>query len=284
MSNVHDHVHDIHGLVAAMAETTGAVPDFSDGVPTGPYDGERPTGYGKDLDAGQPLPDFDAEKMAHRGGDHRRTSRGRSELFKTKPSAAVGAGPSLIPAGTLALGGTRDLGAKADPFVPRTLYLSCTGPADDQAVTAFGFVTVEIVGQQPGQPWIRRVSLAPGQAVQCKIETFRDVSVKVLNSTADGASLDIVVSEEVSYGTGARDWGYYAVHYEAGNFYRPPGATSFLPGQADPAFAWVCGGPGANITIVDAVVAFAPKVARAPAFTVVAGGGLDLIWLVELIP
>jgi hypothetical protein len=275
------HLDNIEGLVAALAESTGAVPNWEGGAPTGPYDGTRPTAYGKDHNEGEPLPDFDREDMSHRGGDHRRGPRGRSELFKQNPKPTAAGALTALVDGELVLGGTRDLGTKDDPFVPRTLYINCSGPADDVAVATLGFVTVEIVGQQPGQPWVRRLTIAPGQAVQCKIETFRDVSVKVLHSTALGASLDVVVSEEVSYGSGARDIAYYAVHYVPGNYYRPPGATSFLPGQADGAFAWVCGGPAANITIVDAVVAFTAKVARGPAFTV-AAGGLDLIWLVEL--
>lgn len=280
MNHEHD-IEDVESLVAAMAEVSGAVPNFEGGVASRPYVVQTPSAYGKDRNEGEELPNFDEEKMAHRGGDHRRPSRGRSELFKQTPKPSASGTPTALADGQIVLGGTRDLGTIDDPFVPRTLYLDCAGPANDAAVAAFGFITVEIVGQQPGQPWTRRLTLAPGQSVQCKIETFRDVSVKVLHSTALGASLDVVVSEEVSYGTGARDVAYYAVNYAPGNYYRPPGATSFLPGQADAGFAWVSGGPGANITITDAVVAFTPKVARGPAFTV-AAGSLDLIWLVEL--
>lgn len=213
-----------------------------------------------------------------RGGDRRRRSRGRSELFPTAKPGPAG----VIPDGTVVVGGTHDCAPADDPFVPRTAYISCSGDVTDTAVAAVGFVTIELTGIQPGQPFVRRFTLGRGQSVQVKIETFRDVTVKVLHSTALGVSCNVVVTEEVSYGSGAKDVAFYAVHYAPGLYYRPPGATDLLPSTFDAGFSWVCGGPGADVTIVDALVALTSKPARAPAFIVTAPGGVDLVWTVGM--
>ncbi len=252
------------------------------GGPGGPYDDAIPSGYGD-------FPDYDSDAQSHRGGDDRRPSRGRRELFQAKPTSAT----AVIPDGYNVLQGTRDVAKNGDPFVPRTVYLSCSsrkplyslntaGVLVPNAIVA-GFVTVEIIGHQPGTPWTRIITLAVGQSQQIKVETFQDVSIRVLHSTAAGASLDAVVTEEMSYGTGAEDLGFLAVHYPPGIYPRPPGAVSFLPSAADAAFAWICGGPGANVTIVDAVLALTEKTAKGPVFQVVAVAGLDLEWKISLL-
>jgi hypothetical protein len=178
------------------------------------------------------------------------------------------------------LSGVRDI---ADGFIPRTVFVGTDEAGSDATiVAAAGFMTWEFRGLHPGGVWIRRFCTAPGQQVQLRTETFHDVAVKLINSTAAGINGTVIVTDALQDGTAPLDYTWLSVTYPGvGAYVRPFGATQGLPSATQAGFTWNSGGPGANGAIVTGVTAFTPFDALAPMFTLT--GALTIIWRINLL-
>ena len=217
----------------------------------------------------------DFEDTHVHNGDHRKPSRGRTELFQANPTSPTAA----IANGTSVLQGMKSVATQEDPFVPRTVYVGASGNPLDTAVTA-GFITFLFQGTHVGGYWVRRFCCAPGEQVRIQVEAFSDVQVHVVHSTALGVSANVIVTEEITSGH-APEEAFLAVAYAgAGTFVVPYGAISFFPDVSDAGFSWVAGGPGANLTLVDATTLLTEKTVKGPTFVITKA--TSLLWKVGL--
>lgn len=176
-------------------------------------------------------------------GDGNRLKHQLFPLYAAAQDVPVVPGPVIS--------GIRSTCEKEHGFFANTIYLGTNvTPSGAVKLGLAGFLTYQIRGLHPGGPWQREVSIAPGQQLQIRAETFLDLDIDVIASTSPGVSASVIATESVQTGTALLDDAWLLRTYTAAGIYiRPYGASHVIGSAADAGFVWWGGGPDGSASI-----------------------------------